>query len=431
MEKIEFFDERLKERYFKITHKSGLDIYVFPKKMTGSYALFGTEYGSVDNRFRIKGDGEFVTVPDGIAHYLEHRMFTQRDGSDITERFSVCGADSNAYTSFNKTVYLCSSADNFEEALAALLDFVTQPYFTEELVEKERGIIIQEIKMTDDSPYSKGYRRILEAMYKSNSVRVDIAGSVESVSQITADMLNSCYKTFYTPNNMSVVVCGDITPEKVMEIADATIPDDFVSVDVERCYCFDEPDEVNMPLCKDYMEVSKPIFTIGVKDNESGLDDRERMRKFTEMSVLCELIFSKSGELYNYLFDSGKVTPDFSASYLTSKTFAYTLISGESDMPEEVFEYIKDYVKKFSFTSDELSRCKRVLYAEFVMDFDSTEEIANNMIDYIFEGFDLFEYGRMLENVSEDDVNRLLGKMFRDEYYAMSVIYPLQEEGSK
>ena len=153
---IEYFDKKLNEKYYKLQHKSGLDIYVFPKKMSGSYAVFGTEYGSVDNCFKLKGESEFTSVPDGIAHYLEHRMFTQKDGSDITERFSECGADSNAYTSFNKTVYLCSSSDNFEQALAALFEFVTEPNFTEELVERERGIIIQEIKMTDDSPYSRG-----------------------------------------------------------------------------------------------------------------------------------------------------------------------------------------------------------------------------------------------------------------------------------
>lgn len=431
MNKVEFSDSRLKERYYKLTHKSGLDIYVFPKKMTGTYALFGTEYGSVDNCFKIKGENGFVTVPDGIAHYLEHRMFTQKDGSDITERFSACGADSNAYTSFNKTVYLCSATDNFEEAFAALLDFVTEPNFTEELVEKERGIIIQEIKMTDDSPYSRGYRRVLESMYKSNSVRMDIAGSVESVSKITADMLNKCYKTFYSPNNMAVVVCGDVTPEKIMEIADKTIPDGFEAVEVERNYSNDEPDEVSVALCEDYMEVSKPIFTIGIKDNKLCGDDRQRMKKFTEMAVLCELVFSRSGELYNNLFESGMITPDFSASYLTSKTFAYTVISGESDKPCDVFECIKNSIKSFSFTAEELSRCKRVLYAEFVMDFDSTEEIANNMIDYIFEGFDLFEYGRVLESVTEDDVKALLGSMFKDEYYSMSVVYPIEREGSK
>ena len=428
MTKIEFFDERLKEHYYKITHKSGLDIYVFPKKMTGSYALFGTEYGSVDNCFRIKGEKDFTTVPAGIAHYLEHRMFTQKDGSDITERFSACGADSNAYTSFNKTVYLCSATDNFEEALAALFDFVTEPNFTEERVERERGIIVQEIKMTEDSPYSRGYRMLLESMYKNNSVRIDIAGSVESVSQINAEMLNKCYRTFYAPNNMAAVVCGDITPEKVMEIADKAIPDDFACVEVERNYSIDEPDEVSIAYCEDKMEVSKPIFTIGVKDNALCSDNNARMKKFIDMAVLCELVFSRSGVLYNHLFESGMITPDFSAMYLTSKTFAYTVISGDSDDPRAVLDYIKEYIKGFSFTDDELKRAKRVLYAEFVMDFDSTEEIANNLIDYVFEGFDLFEYGKMIEAVTMSDISALLQTMFKDEYYSMSVIKPIVKE---
>lgn len=423
----EFYDDKLKEKYYKLKHKSGLDIYVFPKKASSSYALFGTEYGSVDNCFRIKGDSEYISVPDGIAHYLEHRMFTQKDGSDITERFSECGADSNAYTSFNKTVYLCSSTDNFEDALQALFEFVTEPNFTEELVERERGIIIQEIKMTDDSPYSVGYRGLLEAMYKYNSARVDIAGNVESVSEITADMLNKCYETFYTPNNMAAVVCGDISPERVMEIADKSIPEDFVGKEIERKYCDNEPREVYNNLYEAYMEVSKPIFTIGVKDVDISADPKIRMRKFAAMALLCELIFSRSGALYNELFESGKITPDFDASYTSSKTFAYTLISGESDNPKEILEYIKKHISEFTFSEADLERCKRVLYAEFVMDFDSTEEIANNMIDYIFEGFELFEYGRVIEEITADEINELIKSQFKDEYFALSVIYPIEE----
>ena len=424
----EFADKKLKEKYYKLKHKSGLDIYVFPKKMSSLYALFGTEYGSVDNCFRLKGDSEYITVPDGIAHYLEHRMFTQKDGSDITERFSEFGADSNAYTSFNKTVYLCSATDNFEEALTALFEFVTEPNFTEELVERERGIIIQEIKMTDDSPYSVGYRGLLEAMYQYNSARVDIAGTVESVSEITADMLNKCYNTFYNPLNMAAVVCGDIPPEKVMEIVDKSIPKDFSAKEIERKYCDNEPKEVYKKLYEAYMEVSKPIFTIGVKDSNNISDPDKRMRKFVSMALLCELIFSRSGRLYNELFESGKITPDFDASYTSSKTFAYTLISGEADDPKEILEYIKKYISEFTFTEAELERCKKVLYAEFVMDFDSTEEIANNMIDYIFEGFDLFEYGHIIEEITSDEIKTLIKNDFKDEYFAMSVIYPLEKE---
>ena len=396
--------------------------------MSSSYALFGTEYGSVDNCFRLKGEREYTTVPDGIAHYLEHRMFTQKDGSDITERFSECGADSNAYTSFNKTVYLCSSTDNFEEALTALFEFVTEPNFTEELVERERGIIIQEIKMTDDSPYSVGYRGLLEAMYKYNSARVDIAGTVESVSEITADMLNKCYNTFYNPLNMVAVVCGDIPPETVMKIADKAIPKDFTAKEIERKYCDNEPKEVYQKLYEAHMEVSKPIFTIGIKDSNNISDPSKRMRKFVSMALLCELIFSRSGRLYNELFESGMITPDFDASYTSSKTFAYTLISGEADDPKAILEHIKKHISEFTFSEADLERCKKVLYAEFVMDFDSTEEIANNMIDYIFEGFELFEYGHIIEEITAEEIRGLIKNDFKDEYFAMSVIYPLEEE---
>lgn len=424
----EFADAKLDEKYYKIKHRSGLDIYVFPKKMSNTYAVFGTEYGSVDNCFKMEGETEYTTLPDGIAHYLEHRMFTQLDGSDITERFSELGADSNAYTSFNKTVYLCSTTDNVKDVIKTLFEFVTEPHFTDELVEKERGIIIQEIKMTNDSPYSRVYRGLLEAMYKYNGVRVDIAGTVESVSQINAAMLNKCYKNFYVPNNMSAVVCGDVSPEQVLEIADSAIPDNFVCGKIERKYCDDEPAEVNCFLHEEYMEVSKPIFTIGVKDTDIDQDAKGRLRKFVAMSLLCELMFSHSGELYNELFEEGKITADFDASYTLSKTFAYTIISGESENPLEIFEFIKKFISNFSFSEDELERCKRVVYADFVMDFDSTEEIANNMIDYIFEGFDLFDYGRTIEEITCDEINALIKESFKPQYFAVSVVYPLDRK---
>ena len=424
----EFSDKSLKEKYYKLSHKSGLEVYVFPKKLSTSYALFGTEYGSIDNRFRTEGEKDYTFVPDGIAHYLEHRMFTQKDGSDITERFSEFGADTNAYTSYTKTVYMCNATDNFENALEALINFVTEPLFTEELVERERGIIAQEIKMSDDSPYARSYKGLLEAMYKSNNVRVDIAGTVESISQITADMLDKCYNAFYNPNNMALVVCGDITPETVMEIVDRTLPETFVGKKVERNYCYDEPKEVYKKLCEDRMEVSKPVFTIGVKDCDISPDPVCRMRKFSAMALICELLFSRSGELYNYLFENGKIVPDFGGSYTTSKTFAFTTISGEADDPFEVLDYIKSYVSNYVCNEEELRRAKRVLYAEYVMDFDSTEEIANNMMDYIFEGFEIFEYGKILEDITVDEINELVKKMFKEEYFTMSVIYPLEDK---
>ncbi len=421
---VEFYNDELKEKYYKLTHKSGLDVYVFPKKLTTSYALFGVNYGSVDNTFKVAGDEDFVTVPDGIAHYLEHRMFTQKDGSDITEKFSEYGADSNAYTSFNKTVYLCSATDNFEKALEHLFSFVTEPYFTDEHVEKERGIIISEINMGIDDPYTRGFYGVLEAMYSDNSARIDIAGTEKSVSLITAEMLNKCYGTFYTANNMAVVVCGDITPQSVLDIVNRTIPDSFKAVSIERKYANDKDAAVYKKLYEAKMDVSKPIFTIGVKDSLIPTLDGDRMKKYAAMSILCDMIFSKAGDLYNDLFESGKITPDFSANYICSRTFAYTMISGESDDPFAVLEYIKKYIGDFKYDDNDFSRCKRVLYAEYVKDFDSTEEIANNMIDFIFDGFDLFRFGDVIRSIDREYIDELLCTSFNDEYFAMSVIYP-------
>lgn len=421
---IQFYNEELKEKYYKLTHKSGLDIYVFPKKLTTSYALFGVNYGSVDNTFKIANNDGFITVPDGIAHYLEHRMFTQRDGSDITEKFSECGADSNAYTSFNKTVYLCSATDNFDKALEHLITFVTEPYFTDELVEKERGIIVSEINMGIDDPYTRGFYGVLESMYSDNSARIDIAGTEESVSRINADILNQCYYAFYSANNMAVVVCGDITPESVLNIVDKSLPDDFCAVSVDRKYAIDKDASVYKTLYEAKMDVSKPIFTVGVKDSDIPLSDADRMKKYIAMSIICDMIFSKAGDLYNDLFESGKITPDFSANYICSKTFAYTMISGESDDPHFVLEYIKKYIADFKYDDNDFSRCKRVLYAEYVKDFDSTEEIANNLIDFVFDGFDLFSFGDVIKDIDREYVDRLLCTSFNDEYFAMSVIYP-------
>ncbi len=420
----------LRDRYYRFTHKSGLDIYVFPKKLSTSYAVFGTKYGSVDNRFRVAGETEYTTVPDGIAHYLEHRMFTQSDGSDITERFSEYGADSNAYTTYTKTVYLFSATEQVEESLAALLDFVTDPYFTEELVERERGIIEQEIRMGEDNPYNQCFDRLMEALYHNNSVRNNVAGTVESVERITAEMLNRCYRAFYNPRNMALVVCGDVSPERVAEIAEKTLPESFRAVDVERS-CAEEPREVRVAVTEREMAVSKPIFTIGIKDPELIADGDERMHRYAAMSILCDAIFSRSGELYNILFEQGMISPDFSCSYSVSETFAFTTISGDADDPMAVLAYVKKYLRMLAekgLSDEDVERSRRVLYSDFVKDFDSTEEIANNMIDFIMDGADLLEYGEQLASVTLEEINRLIVTAFQDEYFAISVIRPQRKE---
>ena len=220
-----FKSELLAEQYKKYEHPSGLDIYIFPKKLTTYYAIFGVKYGSIHNSFARKSEPEnIITIPDGVAHFLEHKLFANEDGSDSFERFSELGADANAYTAFNKTAYLFAATENFYPSLRELITFVTHPYFSEENVASEIGIITEEIKMYDDSPSDRCFYGMLEGMYEHHSIKRNICGSVESISKITPETLYDCYNAFYNLNNMVLIVCGDVDSKAVLDIADKLLP---------------------------------------------------------------------------------------------------------------------------------------------------------------------------------------------------------------
>ena len=222
--RTEFYSERLRERYVRIDHPSGLPVYVFPKPLTTTYAIFSTRYGSVDTKFRRTGDTDWVETPDGIAHFLEHKLFENADGSDSFERFSAYGADANAYTTCNRTSYLFSCTERFEESLEELLRFVTTPYFTKQSVKKEQGIIAEEIREYDDNPWERCFQNLMEGLYEKNPIRVNICGTEKSISRITPEILRECYDAFYRLSNMALIVCGDVCEEDVVKIVDRVLP---------------------------------------------------------------------------------------------------------------------------------------------------------------------------------------------------------------
>ncbi|MBQ9085785.1 MAG: insulinase family protein [Clostridia bacterium] len=423
---------RLKEEYRLYHHPSGLDIYVFPKEMTNTYALFGTKYGSIHNTFFSATTGEMVTVPDGIAHFLEHKLFTCEDGSDAFERFSDYGADANAYTSFNKTCYLFSCTDRFEDSLKELLEFVTHPYFTPESVESEVGIISEEIRMYDDNPSDRCFYGMLEAMYQFHSIRRNICGSVESISQITADLLYQCYHTFYRLSNMALVVCGNVSDETVLRIADQVLPSSHAEAEAP-IQCFNENEQERRQAFQPYveysMQVSKPIFNIGFKDTEIPAEGAQRQRKDAAMSILNEMLFSRAGELYNFLIETDLISPALSYGYSISETTAYNSVAGESDDPQAVLKEIQNYlqkVRKSGLSQEAFELGKRVMYAEFVKSFDSTESIANNLFAFVCEDSELLSYLDTLEQVTFDEVCELFQSAFLPETTAMCVVLPLE-----
>lgn len=421
----------LNERYEKISHPSGLDIYVFPKKLTTSYAIFGVKYGSIHNSFYIGGQKEPLTVPDGIAHFLEHKLFTNEDGSDSFERFSEYGADANAYTAFNKTAYLFSCTDGFENSLTELIRFVTHPYFTPESVSSEIGIISEEIRMYDDNPSDRCFYGMLEGMYEKHSIRRNICGSAESISKISANTLYQCYNAFYNLSNMALVICGDVDTDTVLKIADSelpTVPSQFSTVVSDESSA--ERPAAFKPYVEQRMQVAKPIFNIGFKDTDIPQDPVKRQKKDATMAILDEMIFSRAGVLYNRLFDGGLISPNMSYSYTISPSAAYNSLAGEADDPRAVLNEIFKHVEQLK--SDGLSysdflRGKRVMYAEFVKSFDSTDNIANNLLSFVFEDAELLSYTDIIDSVTFEDVTEALKNAFDQSKVTLSVILPLDE----
>lgn len=429
MKRVELVSSRLRERYEKITHPSGLTVYVFPKKMTGIYALFATGFGSIDQSFSLKEGGDLITMPGGIAHFLEHKLFENEDGSDAFARFSELGADANAYTSYNKTAYLFSCTENFEQSLEELLRFVSHPHFTPSSVKREIGIISEEIRMTEDNPWDRGFQLLLEAMYHHHPVRNNICGTQESIRKITDTLLYDCHRIFYNPSQMVLVVCGDVTSETVLDTVDRTLPKNADPIRVYKNVPY-EPPTVYQKRNDARMQVSKPIFFVGFKDPFCPHDPQERLRRDAAMTLLDEILFSRSGAFYSSLFESGILNPSFTCGYSIADGFAFNCISGESDTPEVVIERLcgeVERLKREGIGDEELERARRVLYADEVRAYDSVEEIANRLLSFALEGTELFSYPEMLERITKEEIFSLLDTLFDERYRSVSVIYPLDQ----
>ena len=420
-------NKMLDEKYYTFKHKSGLEVFVFPKKMTTSYAIFATRYGAVDNKFKHANDTEYTVVPDGIAHFLEHKMFECEDGVDAFEKYAKTGGNANAFTSNNLTAYIFSSTENFEGNLEVLLDFVTHPYFTEETVQKEQGIIGQEIKMYEDHPGVRMHRELMKALYKKNKMRIDVAGTVESIAEITAETLYKCYNIFYNLRNMTLCVCGDVTPESVEAICDKILTEAEPFTIVRDTEDEDEPREVYIKrtVCK--LDVAKPLFTIGIKDTSIPADPKERAKKAYATEILDEILFSQSSEFYNTLYNQNLIAQDLSNGCEIGKNYSFNVISSESSDPDKVYSMFVDYierVKNEGLDKEAFELSKRTVYASNIKSFDSVEDIGNNFIFNYFEGIDILDTPEIINSITYEYVTELLNESFKEEYYALSIIEP-------
>ena len=421
----------LNEKYTVYEHKNGFKSYVCSKDMSVTYALLCVQFGASDCEYT-DADGDHIILPDGSAHFLEHKMFENPDGSDSFEHFSTLGADSNAYTSNNRTVYLFNCTENFDDCLDELLKMVFNPSFKAESVERERGIIAQEILMYSDNPYNRCYELLMQAMYSKNPVRKNICGSVESIENISPDILYKCWHDFYVPSNMVLSVCGNVSPDHVKDIVDRffevflQMPDNVDSKPVAVSKCI-EPCAVNKAFVSENMSVSRPILCLGYKISDLETDAYERQKREIALLILSELLFSHSGELYNDLYDNNMISSWFSASVSYNKQFANVTIGTETDKPEYVADEIKSYVKKVQqcgISDMDFERCRRVVYSEYVGLFDSTEEIAEALADSALGNNSLFDYPEIAENISKEYVEKIFRMFLSREYTCISVIFP-------
>ncbi len=417
---------RIKEKAYVEKLENGLTVIIIPKVNTNKkYIMWGTHFGSIDNHFIMPKTGEEVYIPDGVAHFLEHKMFEQENGKNSLDVLMALGIDANAYTTNDHTAYLFECSNKFYEGLDELMDYVQHPYFTDENVEKEKGIIAQEIKMYDDDPGWRMYINAMDCMYKNNPVKLDIAGTVESISKITPDVLYKCYNTFYNPSNMTMVVCGDFVPEDLLEEIKKRLVKKEPQGEIKRIYPPKE-NKINKPYKEDEMEVSMPIFAIGYKDNEELKENRENIiKKHIAIEILLNIAIGKSSDLYKELYESGDLLAEPDLDYEFSDEYAHVLISGQSTNPKKIYEKVKETFEKYKqdgLDEEHFNRIQRKIYGDYVVEYNSVGDIARMFLSDKMKQINSFDYIEEYFQVTKEYTEDVLKNVFKTENMILSVV---------
>ena len=412
------------EEYYETVLENGLLIRVIPKKdFAQTYCFFATDYGSMDTSFVL--DGVAMKTPDGVAHYLEHKMFDMPDGNAM-QMFSKYGGSRNAFTSYAMTAYHVACTDHVKENLEILLKFVSTPYFTEESVEKERGIIAQEIRMYEDNPDSRLDENLFEAMYENHPIRVSIAGTVESIEDITAKTLYDCHRAFYDPSNMILCVVGPVEPEMIVEIATDILPEKSGISSLERDYGKTEPLDVKEKRVEQIMEVSMPSFSLGFKCNPPE-EGAESFRMDLLADLAADLLMGESTALYNRLYEEGVIDSGFSAGYEAVKGISLLSVSGESNDPQKVLDAILQEVQRIAKEgTDEtlFQQVKKSAFGRRVRELDGFANICYRMTQSYFEKIDYYQFPKVYQDITQKDVEAFIIRAVTPDNVTMSLILP-------
>lgn len=407
MNKTEY--SQINETLYHEVLPNGLTVYLLPKnEYHKTYGLFSTNYGSIDNEFIPYGATEKIKVPDGIAHFLEHKLFEKEDG-DVFQLFGQQGASANAFTSFTKTSYLFSTTDQVEKNLLTLLDFVQAPYFTEEAVNKEKGIIGQEIQMYEDDPNWRLFFGILNNLYPNHPLHIDIAGTVDSIDKITADDLYTCYHTFYQPSNMVLFLVGNLDPEKLMEvIKENQMSKEFPPAQEIKRYFPENNDEI-IEESRLRAAVTLKKFVLGIKGvDELPADGYQLMRYKTALNLLFQLLLGNTSQNYLKLYNEGIIDDSFGFEFSLDREFHFADFSGDTDEPklaaQQVRKIILGFEKDPEVNEKNLELLKKKMLGKYFQSLNSIEYIANQFTQSLYGAYTLFDLPEVIESIQLADV---------------------------
>ncbi|WP_449441991.1 EF-P 5-aminopentanol modification-associated protein YfmH [Ureibacillus acetophenoni] len=430
MQTIDF--KQLDETLYYEKLSNGLEVYILPKKgFSKTYVTFTTKYGSVDRTFKPLGEDEMITVPDGIAHFLEHKMFEKEHG-DVFQQFSEYGASANAFTTFARTAYLFSSTDNVLKNTETLLNFVQEPYFTEKTVNKEKGIIGQEIQMYNDQPDYRVYFGTIENMFHNHPVKIDIAGTEESIDKITAEHLYTCYNTFYHPSNMILFVVGAVNPDEMIEfIKKNQDQKEFKeAAEIERHF-ENEPTEVAHKTREIKMDVQKPKVYIGLKAKETNLSGDAMLKHELSVQIGLECLFGRASDFYTNVYESGLIDESYAYDFSLEQGFGFALIGTDTADPDKFAELVLEQINKVEtedvFKPEAIERIKRKKIGFFLRALNSIEFIANQFTRYKFNDMNLFDAVPVIEKLTVDDIKEAFGTILGESQQTVFKVVPVSE----
>ena len=414
---------KVKEKLYTEKLENGLTVMIIPKKdILKKYVIWGTNFGSIDNKFIAPNDKQETNIPDGVAHFLEHKLFEQENGTNSLDVLSALGVYANAYTTNDHTAYLFEGTDNFYEALDELMNYVQNPYFTEQNVEKEKGIISQEINMYDDQPSWQVYMNAMKLMYKENPINIDIAGTVETISKIDKDILYKSYNTFYNLSNMVLVVCGDFEVEEILQEIKNRITKKDTQGEIKRIYPH-EPEEIVGKEKIVKMEVNNPIYVIGFKDKI--VDEKQIIKKHIAIEIILYMLLGKSSNLYKKLYEAGDIMSQPDLDYEFSKQYAHILISGQANNPQNVKKELINTIEEFKkcgLNEQDFTRVKKKIYGDYVSEYNDVGSIARMFLADKFKGINSFDYLEEYASVTKEFAEQILEEVFCEDKMVVSIV---------